>query len=661
MALQLPEQTYVYRPLSIKESIRVAEIQPGHHGSPIQVRLTELLLPSGQQQQCLDKYETLSYEWGEVARTRPISCDDKTTLITKNLEAALQRLRSPDTPIRLWIDSLCINQEDMQERNSQVGLMPLIYKSATRVYMWLGEQKTDTPKALKMVEDLAKFLTLIRKRVEATEQSGRKRRNIPTIASERALKMLVGDELPIDLEDTDSWDAVSEIFSRTYFQRTWIAQEILLSWNATVVCGSHRLRWTILRDAALCTSKITCLQVFDKNQSLAYCQLMALATFHNMLPASGGGRKLVLIDLLQCLRWSRCRDPRDYVYGVIGMAAYPYGGIGHSKPLDVCIPPPDYSKPVEVIYQETTTGLIKEHGNLKVLFNIQCPRLRTFNSMPSWVIDWSASPDDWWRQHSKPGDNIDSKNASTLRENQPSFPTPHAVEPLFPGEIEIMDRLLIAEGVSLGTVGYVSGILNAESLLKGVSNISSKMGEMHGNTWFKRYVNGQSISNVIVNTLLRNQQESAATTRGFDTTGERFIGLQDWTPMYESFMGVLVLSNVREKFQEEYSGVMLKYVMTKAVVDLKAGLFLAASRTIQNNRFFSTSTGLLGLGNMDIKPGDSIVMLKGALAPLVLRRQQKDGGKWAIVGDAYVHAAMEVNEHVYTEDLLKSFKEYRIS
>jgi hypothetical protein len=64
------------------------------------------------------------------------------------------------------------------------------------------------------------------------------------------------------------------------------------------------------------------------------------------------------------------------------MTAYPYGGVGNLEPLDVGISPPDYSKPVEKIYQETTLALIKQHGNLEDLFNNQAPRLRTYASMP---------------------------------------------------------------------------------------------------------------------------------------------------------------------------------------------------------------------------------------------------------------------------------------
>jgi hypothetical protein len=113
-------QSYTYKPLSSKRHIRITEIQPGTVGSPISITLREVLLPSGRQQQCKEKYQTLSYEWGDSPRNTPLKCDGKMLLITTNLLAALQRLRSPTEVLLLWVDSICINQEDVKERSSQV-------------------------------------------------------------------------------------------------------------------------------------------------------------------------------------------------------------------------------------------------------------------------------------------------------------------------------------------------------------------------------------------------------------------------------------------------------------------------------------------------------------------------------------------------------------
>ena len=85
------------------------------------------------------EYEALSYERGEHGRTsESIVLDGLYTKVTRNLKMALFYLRQSSTPRVLWIDALCIDQEDAEERSHQVSLMARIYSSAVRVICWLG-------------------------------------------------------------------------------------------------------------------------------------------------------------------------------------------------------------------------------------------------------------------------------------------------------------------------------------------------------------------------------------------------------------------------------------------------------------------------------------------------------------------------------------------
>jgi len=60
--------------------------------------------------------------------------------ISENLHAALQRIRDVQQPVEIWVDSICINQKDLAERSSQVGLMRDIYEGSEEVVIWLGER-----------------------------------------------------------------------------------------------------------------------------------------------------------------------------------------------------------------------------------------------------------------------------------------------------------------------------------------------------------------------------------------------------------------------------------------------------------------------------------------------------------------------------------------
>ncbi|KAK0614931.1 heterokaryon incompatibility protein-domain-containing protein, partial [Bombardia bombarda] len=88
------------------------------------------------------KYWALSYVWGNAAITTPIYVDDRLFSATVNLEAALRHIRG--TGVReliIWVDAVCINQADLDERSSQVALMGAIYSGADLVEAWVGEDE----------------------------------------------------------------------------------------------------------------------------------------------------------------------------------------------------------------------------------------------------------------------------------------------------------------------------------------------------------------------------------------------------------------------------------------------------------------------------------------------------------------------------------------
>ncbi|KAE9379847.1 hypothetical protein N431DRAFT_290151, partial [Stipitochalara longipes BDJ] len=84
-------------------------------------------------------YEALSYTWGSNHLRRSIELENTPFYVTKNLEIALRHLRLPHIPRQLWIDAICINQDDDIERGEQLQLMRKIYTQADQVLIWLGE------------------------------------------------------------------------------------------------------------------------------------------------------------------------------------------------------------------------------------------------------------------------------------------------------------------------------------------------------------------------------------------------------------------------------------------------------------------------------------------------------------------------------------------
>lgn len=148
---------YEYESFQDGRSIRILTLHPAQsQEEPLRGNLsTESLDGSGAEASEID-FEAVSYVWGSRKRVQQLSCGDGRLLpVTQSIYDALQRLRLPDRPRRLWADQVCINQDDVEERGQQVNLMNTVYRSARRVLVWLGRDKEGKAKdAVKLVEHL---------------------------------------------------------------------------------------------------------------------------------------------------------------------------------------------------------------------------------------------------------------------------------------------------------------------------------------------------------------------------------------------------------------------------------------------------------------------------------------------------------------------------
>ncbi|KAF2662331.1 HET-domain-containing protein, partial [Lophiostoma macrostomum CBS 122681] len=144
------------------------------------------------EEDCLIHYDALSYTWGDGVRKDTIMCNGVEFSISQNLSEALRALRPSQDQVRyLWADAICINQSDEKEKSEQVWNMLMIYQKATSVVAWLGPAQEDMENVL----------------VAAS-----------TISSE------VSHETVFDV-----WGlrrGLSYIYTRPWFQRLWVQQEI---------------------------------------------------------------------------------------------------------------------------------------------------------------------------------------------------------------------------------------------------------------------------------------------------------------------------------------------------------------------------------------------------------------------------------------------------
>ncbi|KUI67930.1 Heterokaryon incompatibility protein 6, OR allele [Cytospora mali] len=192
------------------------------------------------------KYRALSYTWGPATRheldrlpggasdneqrKHGILCNQQLLLVTKNLYDFLQQL-SQASPLEneairyFWIDSICINQEDPDERASQVNMMSDIYRHAEEVVIWLGKSDEDTTLACNLVKKLG-YLS----------QNERDSLDLESLRSKENITTPLGES-----HTSAHWKAVVELFGRTWFTRAWVVQEYVLARDVVVLCGSLTL------------------------------------------------------------------------------------------------------------------------------------------------------------------------------------------------------------------------------------------------------------------------------------------------------------------------------------------------------------------------------------------------------------------------------------
>jgi len=139
---------YVYRSLPGLGFIRLLRLRPASRGdADIQCQLFDYqLLQNGFEG--TDLYEALSYVWGSTSNRRSIFIDQCEVKVTSNLHAVLLHLRHPFFERVLWVDALCINQNNVDEKEKQVGAMAMTYAKAACVIVWLGEATEGSNQAM---------------------------------------------------------------------------------------------------------------------------------------------------------------------------------------------------------------------------------------------------------------------------------------------------------------------------------------------------------------------------------------------------------------------------------------------------------------------------------------------------------------------------------
>ncbi|KAF1969115.1 HET-domain-containing protein, partial [Bimuria novae-zelandiae CBS 107.79] len=280
-----------------------------------------------------DKHEALSYTLGVPVFSQKLYHENAPGYlkITSNLKDALTKLRQPTPDRMIWVDAVCINQQNNHEKNFQIPMMRDIYKKARGVLTWLVQGNKDVKNDFDRLSKLSRA-TLVNER-------GAHRR-----ASER-------------------------VASLDYFSRRWIIQELVLNHEVTLPYGSASISWirfqTAFRSVQQAVkaiedtssinvvsriitpwsfwSKVYMLPGWNTSDADRYHNRRGSSRHRNRTISEPLAQKLGVFDLLSTFESSQCGDPLDILYTLLTLTT-------------------DMRATGISVHQICTSGIVREQG-----------------------------------------------------------------------------------------------------------------------------------------------------------------------------------------------------------------------------------------------------------------------------------------------------------
>lgn len=371
----------VYKDLLAPDAIRLFLLQPRSESTSDEIHCKLFYTSLSELEEDLTlQYTALSYVWGDEREQREIAVDGVSHHITLNLFNALRSLRHEVRELPLWVDAVCINQQNIPERNQQVSFMGAIYAAARNTIIYLGESDTESDWIIQSLRNAGSIeeadATALRKRI------------------------------------------TSSILSRPWFGRVWVLQELALSHNPIIQCGSSRVKWSALssfmiqlhgvskKRAALPSSKDRPYgmptthggnnKFNSRDVELPELERIMLDMQNIRVAAQSENSNVfrdedALLDVVQKRRGLGAKDPRDIIFAHTGMLSYfkDQGGPNASRYqslLKKCTI--NYAKPVVDVYNEFAQTIIEGKGDLSISIHAQetFPQ-ETLPGLASWAPD----------------------------------------------------------------------------------------------------------------------------------------------------------------------------------------------------------------------------------------------------------------------------------
>ncbi|KAF2836615.1 HET-domain-containing protein [Patellaria atrata CBS 101060] len=630
----------IYEPLTSnleKRSIRILTLLPESLGYEIQTVLEIVGLDDGYQ------YEAVSYSWGPSTPKYRIKCNGISVEVYPNLFKALKRFRDPKDARHLWIDALCIDQSNVEEKNKQIPMMRDIYQRAKQTLIWLGEGNARTQAGLSMVPSF----------IHAQELRLRNNDSRPwhSLSHSDWERYHLPDP---NLGHWNVYEAFAEVWASDWFGRVWIIQEQAVSSNCIIFCGVYWVSWE------------TFTSIFDLFANLAiYRRMSGKQNAINNVMSLLVSRKQFSEGKLQPLMWhltshfgSQSTNPRDKIYALCGISS-DTGPEG----LNVRF---DYGSEVSKIYTNIAILHLEKYRTFEILEVPRHMKRSGVDGLPTWCPDWSIQDaltaplrinclkeflDDFSPQTFVDSDwyNYDSGKGSV-----PCFSVSADHRRLMVRAVRVCRLEFVGELCDLKDADppkatpQESGTYFKEKLdrLKRKGHLFQHWAYDIARTKKESlYPTGESMLDCFAITLIAGtHQKHSIVIKYFQHWWKNFLMLgrlpdnlilsaiyiQMWSS-FRTFSSIL-------KFKHSH-------IETQSIRSANAQTYDQLIAVCNQRRLARTDNGLLALVPGPAMKGDEVVIFAGGKAPFIVRRRmetplQTCGSEFAFVGEAYVYGIM---------------------
>ncbi|OWY43327.1 HET-like protein [Alternaria alternata] len=577
-----------YKRLTRDRTIRILDLAPGTWDEPIICSLRTVDLDNDN-----PRYEAISYAWGDHNDRKPVICNGCAITTTRSLFEALQRFRYVDATRTLWADALCINQADDDEKTLQVRLMSSIYTKAVSVLVWL--QHEDDQVVQDSLNAICRFVCEKDGFAKHGEMGEAWLPTPDTFYQWHDVDVTsvsgVGSSEAADVAIA----ALELICDSPWFGRGWVIQEVALSTSASVFWGHSEIGFEWLGVASCCvTSEYT----YRSGDGISFCfnLFVVLRSSHR-----SNGPWDSFLFLMHATNQMAFSEPKDRIYGLLGLKTLECDPADGQSFID-----PDYNITTMECYRRAAAKLLAEWHDLRVLSWVQYAS-QSVQDWPSWVPDWSQSPDTMFVGHANEED-IQKRDISGL--------------------VQISETSL--GGVQCIEIsGFKVDTINRE--IEEYANLAGHGGDsylLEGLQTMLRRLEHKYSRQCLACTLGNDNRDSPLDSARIANRLSEYSAFMERNFVQDTY------SRPVEAWSDDRSDRLVPSADTFAFdCDLE----------IPDCCLFITSTEMLGIGPRAMVPGDVVVVLHGAEVPFVLR--PVDNGLWRLVGECYLYDVNEGRVH----------------